>query len=93
MDRAISILNVVRTDSAARDCGGTGIGQLHPGPVEQCGLPVSYTVPAGTSPAAVSAVTFALGERENLYVFGANGPDAYDCSSLMVAAWAAGDPP
>ena len=90
VDRAISILNVVKADSAALDCGGTGIGNPPPGPVGQHGLPVGYTVPAGTSPAAVAAVTFALGELGKPYVFGANGPAAYDCSSLMVAAWAAG---
>ena len=90
MDRASSILNVVKADSAALDCGGTGIGNPPPGPVGQHGLPVGYTVPAGTSPAAGAAVTFALGELGRPYVFGANGPAAYDCSSLMVAAWAAG---
>ncbi|MHB8300318.1 MAG: C40 family peptidase [Dermatophilaceae bacterium] len=90
MDRAISILNVVKADSAALDCGGSGIGQPPPGPLGQYGLPVGYSVPAGTSPAAVAAVTFALGERGKPYVFGANGPAAYDCSSLMVAAWDVG---
>ena len=40
--------------------------------------------------AAAAAVTFALGERGKPYVFGANGPAEYDCSSLMVAAWVAG---
>jgi hypothetical protein len=52
MDRAISILNVVTADSAALDCGGNGIGQQPVGPVGQFGLPVGYTIPAGTSPAA-----------------------------------------
>ena len=63
MDRAISILNVVKADSAARDCGGTGIGQPPRGPVGPHGLPFGYTVPVGTSRAAVAAVTFALGQR------------------------------
>jgi cell wall-associated NlpC family hydrolase len=90
MDRAISILNVVKADSAALDCGGSGIGQPPTGSIGQHGLPVGYTIPAETSPAAVAAVTFALGELGKPYVFGANGPAAYDCSSLMVAAWAAG---
>jgi hypothetical protein len=75
---AVLTLNVVKTDSAALDCGGSGIGQPPPGPVGQYGLPVAYIVPAGTSPAAVAAVTFALGERGKPYVFGANGPAAYD---------------
>jgi hypothetical protein len=89
-DRAIGILSVVKADSAALDCGGSGIGQLPSGPVGQYGLPIGYTVPEGTSLAAVAAVTFALGELGKPYVFGANGPAAYDCSSLMVAAWTAG---
>jgi len=90
LDRAISILNVVKDDSAALDCGGSGIGQPPSGPVGQYGLPVGYTIPAGTSPPAMAAVTFALGELGKPYIFGANGPAAYDCSSLMVAAWATG---
>ena len=89
-DRSIGILNVVKADSAALDCGGSGIGQLPAGLVGQYGLPAGYTVPAGTSPAAEAAVTFALGELGKPYVFGANGPAAYDCSSLMLAAWTAG---
>lgn len=90
LDRAVGILNAVKADSASRDCGGNGVGQPPPGPVGQHGLPVGYTVPAGTSPAAKAAVTFALGEMGKPYVFGANGPAAYDCSSLMMAAWGAG---
>ena len=90
LDRATSILNTVKTDSAALECGSSGIGQPPPGPVGEYGLPVGYTVPSGTSPAAAAAVTFALGERGKPYVFGANGPAAYDCSSLMLAAWKAG---
>jgi hypothetical protein len=81
MDQANSILNAVKADSAVLDCGGSGIGQTPPGPVGQYGLPVGYAIPPGTSPAAVAAVTFALGERGKPYVLGANGPAAYDCSS------------
>ena len=64
----------------------------HPpcGPVGQSGLPVGYTVPLGTSPASIAAVTSALSELGKPYVFGAIGPAAFDCSGLMVAAWAAG---
>jgi cell wall-associated NlpC family hydrolase len=35
-------------------------------------------------------VTSALRELGKPYVFGASGPAAYDCSGLMVAAWADG---
>ena len=90
MDLAVSILNAVKADSATHKCGGDGIGQSPSGPVGQYGLPVGYTVPAGTSPAAAAAVTSALSELGKPYIFGASGPAAYDCSGLMVAAWAAG---
>lgn len=90
MDRAVTILNAVKADSTAMGCGGSGIGKPPTGRVGRNGLPVGYQVPAGTSRAAVAAVAFALGERGKPYVFGANGPAAYDCSGLMVAAWAVG---
>jgi cell wall-associated NlpC family hydrolase len=89
MDPAISILNAVKAGSAALHCGGSGIGQPPSGPTDRYGLPVGYTIPAGTSQGARAAVTFALGELGKPYAFGATGPAAYDCSGLMVAAWAA----
>ncbi|MBW4716925.1 C40 family peptidase [Saccharothrix obliqua] len=36
---------------------------------------------------AGQALAFALGERGKPYVFGSNGPDSWDCSSLMQAAY------
>jgi cell wall-associated NlpC family hydrolase len=88
LDPAMSILNAVKAGSAALKCGGSGIGQPPSGPTGPHGLPAGYTIPAGTLPAARAAVTFALGELGKPYVFGATGPAAYDCSGLMVAAWA-----
>ncbi|GLZ33722.1 hydrolase Nlp/P60 [Lentzea sp. NBRC 105346] len=43
-------------------------------------------VPAG---AAGVALQFALAQRGDPYVFGANGPDAWDCSSLTQKSYAA----
>jgi peptidoglycan DL-endopeptidase CwlO len=93
MGQATTILNAVKTDSATLKCGGSGIGQPPSGPAGsagQYGLPAGYTLPAGTSPAAAGAVTSALSELGKPYVFGASGPAAFDCSGLMVAAWADG---
>jgi cell wall-associated NlpC family hydrolase len=45
------------------------------------------TPPANASGAAATAVAFALAQRGEAYVFGANGPDTWDCSSLMQAAY------
>jgi cell wall-associated NlpC family hydrolase len=37
---------------------------------------------------AGAAVSYALGQVGDAYVYGAAGPDAYDCSGLTMAAWA-----
>jgi peptidoglycan DL-endopeptidase CwlO len=48
--------------------------------------PPKLTLPP-TSQAAPRAVAFALGQRGKPYVWGAEGPDAYDCSGLTWLAW------
>jgi peptidoglycan DL-endopeptidase CwlO len=50
------------------------------------GPKVSVTAPAG---AAGVALNFAMGEQGKPYVFGSNGPNSWDCSSLMQAAYRA----
>jgi cell wall-associated NlpC family hydrolase len=50
------------------------------------------TIPTGLSLSGTAkgntAVRFALAQLGKPYVFGAAGPDAYDCSGLTMAAWA-----
>ena len=50
------------------------------------------TVPAGLvitgSPAGRTAVRFALAQLGKPFVWGAAGPDSFDCSGLTMAAWA-----
>jgi len=46
-------------------------------------------ITVNASGAAAAAVNFALGERGKPYVFGSNGPDSWDCSSLMQASYRA----
>jgi cell wall-associated NlpC family hydrolase len=48
------------------------------------GPTTNFTLPAG---AAGDAVRFALGEVGKPYVWGAIGPDSYDCSGLVMAAY------
>ena len=43
----------------------------------------------GSGNVAATAIKFALAQRGKPYVFGAAGPDAYDCSGLVYAAYAA----
>ncbi|MET8281299.1 NlpC/P60 family protein [Micromonospora sp. NPDC005174] len=58
--------------------GNGGGGPLRPAP-----CPASY--PGG---AAGIAVKFACAQIGKPYVWGAEGPESYDCSGLMLAAWA-----
>jgi peptidoglycan DL-endopeptidase CwlO len=41
----------------------------------------------GADPRAVAALTFALAQRGDPYVWSEEGPDQYDCSGLMYAAY------
>ncbi|MER7169563.1 NlpC/P60 family protein [Micromonospora sp. NPDC000207] len=55
------------------------------GPLRPAPCPVTY--PGGT---AGDVVRFACAQIGKPYVWGAEGPKAYDCSGLMLAAWAKG---
>jgi peptidoglycan DL-endopeptidase CwlO len=51
-------------------------------------VPVSVSdIPA--SDRAAAAVRFAMAQVGKAYVYGASGPNAYDCSGLTMAAWGA----
>ena len=52
------------------------------------GAPVAST--AHASGAAATAMATPRGRSASPTVYGATGPDAFDCSGLMQAAWAAG---
>jgi len=47
-------------------------------------------VPAGTSDGAKAAIDFARKQLGEPYVWGAAGPDAWDCSGLTMMAWRQG---
>ncbi|KAA2263858.1 NlpC/P60 family protein [Solihabitans fulvus] len=52
-----------------------------------CGQGTGAALPA--SAAAATAIKFAQGQLGKPYLWGGTGPDAYDCSGLMVKAYAA----
>lgn len=56
------------------------------------GIPQSARYPAGTSRAA-TAVRYAFAQLGKPYVWGAAGPDAFDCSGLVMRAWEAAGVP
>jgi cell wall-associated NlpC family hydrolase len=75
--------------SSGSSCGGDGLlpaatERLRPG-----AIPAGYRIPASATDAERRAVTFALAQLGKPYVFGASGPDSYDCSGLTMAAWTA----
>jgi cell wall-associated NlpC family hydrolase len=49
---------------------------------------VTTSVPKGASAAAASAIAFAESHVGDAYVYGGNGPNAWDCSGLVQAAYA-----
>ncbi|MEU4254502.1 C40 family peptidase [Amycolatopsis sp. NPDC026612] len=53
--------------------------------VVACGTGMGALLPP--SQAAAQAISFALGEQGKPYVWGATGPDSYDCSGLMLRAY------
>ena len=62
-----------------RDAAGDQLGQV-PDPV-RCAAPV------GAAAVAQAAINFALAAVGKPYVWGATGPDTYDCSGLMLRAF------
>lgn len=50
-------------------------------------LPAGYVLPATTSAPARQAVAFAIAQLGKPYQWGATGPNSYDCSGLVQAAW------
>ena len=50
---------------------------------------ISLSTSTAVSGRASVAVAFALAQVGKAYVYGATGPGAYDCSGLMLRAWAA----
>lgn len=84
--RASSILALIEGDTSTLDCGGAPAGALAPGGAGTHGLPAGFTMPATTQAARV-AVTFALAQLGKPYLWGGNGPGAFDCSGLTQQAW------
>ncbi|MDG4794802.1 NlpC/P60 family protein [Micromonospora sp. WMMD1082] len=74
IDAEIDRLQRLRTQAYGRGSGGP----LRPAP-----CPAGY--PGGP---AGEAVTFACAQIGKPYSWGAEGPNAYDCSGLMLASWA-----
>lgn len=81
-----TFLTAITGLSDAQDCGGEN-GAEPAGPASQYGLPTGYAIPSDATPAETLAVTYAISKLGDAYVWGAAGPNAFDCSGLTMMAW------
>lgn len=51
-------------------------------------VPAGFSLPAGTPSAAAGAVNYALAQLGKPYIWGGTGPAGYDCSGLVMMAYA-----
>ena len=79
---------VVATENGTAGCqptdgysGGLSVGDG--------GLPAGFALPADTPAGAVPAIGFAIAQLGKPYLYGGTGPDSWDCSGLVQAAYAA----
>ena len=101
---AATVLAPTTSPTLSPTTPATGPTQKHsaptaPAPPGPCGVSGtgpgggSATIPPGMavtgSPAGNQAARFALAQLGKPYVWGSNGPDSWDCSSLTQASWAA----
>ena len=80
-----SLTTAQQAQVEANTIGGTTSSSSSSG--QSGSTPMAYTGPTGTQ--ADKAVAFAYAQLGKPYEWGATGPDAYDCSGLVQAAWAA----
>jgi cell wall-associated NlpC family hydrolase len=84
LDTQTSLLDSLTTQQQAQVTAAEVGGSTSSGTVTTA--PVTYTGPTSTQ--AGQAVAFAYAQLGKPYVYGATGPDNYDCSGLVQAAWA-----
>jgi NlpC/P60 family len=77
----LATLTAFTTSTGCGDQGGSNI------PLNPKRLPSGFQLPA--DPRQRAAVSYALAQVGRPYVWGAKGPNAFDCSGLVQAAWAA----
>lgn len=84
---ALGWLRQIDSSAAAAQCGADGLPKSAVGSIPPGTIPPHYLLPSTATDAERRAVTFALAQLGKPYVFGATGPQTYDCSGLTMAAW------
>ena len=70
-----------------QNCGGEN-GAEPAGPAGRFGLPTDFVIPPDATPAETVVITYAIAKLGDAYVWGAAGPNSFDCSGLTMMAWA-----
>ena len=70
-----------------QNCGGEN-GAEPAGPAGRFGLPTDFVIPPDATPAETLVITYAISKLGDAYVWGAAGPNSFDCSGLTMMAWA-----
>jgi cell wall-associated NlpC family hydrolase len=82
-----TFLTVITALTDTQVCGGVN-GAEPAGPASSYGLPLGYAIPTNATPAETLAITYAISKLGDAYVWGAAGPNSFDCSGLTMMAWA-----
>lgn len=69
------------------NCGAAALATLPSSPVIDNGLPTEYAIPNDATVAETVAITYAIAQLGKPYLWGAVGPNAFDCSGLTMMAW------
>jgi cell wall-associated NlpC family hydrolase len=90
LDRAKRMVDRIDRDQSTATCGTLSGGLAASTEPGSQGLPPAYRIPAEATPAEARVVSYAIAQLDKPYVFGAAGPNAFDCSGLTMAAWRQG---
>lgn len=82
---AQAIYRAIAGQLTTSDCGAGPSGVA--GPASRRGLPEGYQLPAGLNKQRTAVLAYALSKLGDGYVWGAAGPNQFDCSGLARAAW------
>lgn len=83
-DTEARALAVALTGTPACTAGDSGDNTAETAAVDAA----HYRIPPGTPAPIAAVIGFALAQLGKPYVYGATGPNAYDCSGLIMAAYA-----
>lgn len=81
------VVSQIELDAKRQPCGTLSGGLPANRAPGSHGLPNAYTIPVTATAEETTVVAFAIAQLDKPYVFGAAGPDAFDCSGLTMAAW------